>query len=293
MLSVRTNNVAISAVRSLERATDLSATASAKLATGYRINAAMDDAAGLQIATRLRAQASGLAVAMRNMQNTTSILQTADAAVGGVLNVVGRMKDLATQAADGATTTQDKAALQDEFDALFDQYVNLWTTTYAGQRLFTGSSTDYLDGTVVVNEAKFDKPMQVQVGDSASDRVTLDLRSANWAAGGSIGADIWLYHDSVLTDDASQTIEDLASMIDSWSVLRSAIGASANMLEHAQANASSMLAHTQAASGRITDTDYATVTAESTQAQMLAQSSVSMLKQSGSSVQLVLSLIQS
>lgn len=293
MLSVRTNHVAISAVQSLQKASDLAATASVRLATGYRINSAMDDAAGLQIATRLRTQASGLAVAMRNLQNTTSLLQTADAAAGGILDVVGRMKDLATQAADGATTTQDKAALQDEFDALFDQYANLWTTTYAGQRLFTGSATYYPDGTVVVNEAKFDKPMQVQVGDSASDRITLDLRSANWSAGGSIGTNIWLYHDTVLTDDASRTIRDLDSMIDQWSALRSAIGASANMLEHAQADASNMLANTQAASGRIMDTDYATVAAESTQAQMLAQSSISMLKQSGSSVQLVLSLIQS
>jgi hypothetical protein len=78
----------------------------------------MDDAAGLQIATRLKAQTSGMAVAMRNTQNSTSMLQTAEGALDEVGNMLVRMKDLATQAADASSSTDDKTAMQSEYDSL-------------------------------------------------------------------------------------------------------------------------------------------------------------------------------
>ncbi|MCS0592688.1 Lateral flagellin, partial [Massilia norwichensis] len=83
-------------------------TSMTRLSTGYRINSAMDDAAGLQIATRLKAQSSGMAVAMRNTQNSISMMQTAEGALDEVTNILSRMKDLATQAADASSSDDDR-----------------------------------------------------------------------------------------------------------------------------------------------------------------------------------------
>ena len=107
MLSLHTNNAALSAQNSLTRTQSSLSTSMTRLSTGYRINSAMDDAAGLQIATRLKAQTSGMAVAMRNTQNSISMLQTAEGALDEVGNILVRMKDLATQAADGSSSAVD------------------------------------------------------------------------------------------------------------------------------------------------------------------------------------------
>jgi flagellin len=114
----------------------------ARLSTGYRINSAMDDAAGLQIATRLKAQSNGMAVAMRNTQNATSMMQTAEGALSEANNILVRMKDLATQAADASANTGDQKAMQSEYDALGTELTNiLGNTSFGGQKLLNGAST--------------------------------------------------------------------------------------------------------------------------------------------------------
>src|SRR6478672_8631433 len=129
MLSLHTNNAALSAQNSINRTQESLSTSMTRLSTGYRINSAMDDAAGLQIATRLKAQTSGMAVAMRNTQNSTSMLQTASGALEEVSNIMVRMKDLATQAADQSSSGTDKDALQAEFTSLSDELKNIHTNT--------------------------------------------------------------------------------------------------------------------------------------------------------------------
>jgi flagellin len=132
MLSLHTNVAALSAQNSLTRTQTSLSTSMTRLSTGYRINSSMDDAAGLQIATRLKAQGSGMAVAMRNTQNSISMLQTADGALSEVNNILSRMKDLATQAADGASSGADKTAMQSEYDALTDELSNIVSRTSFG-----------------------------------------------------------------------------------------------------------------------------------------------------------------
>ncbi len=113
-----------------------------RLGTGFRINSAMDDAAGLQIATRLKAQTSGMAVAMRNTQNSISLMQTAEGAFNEVTNMLIRMKDLATQAADASATTSDKTAMQAEFDSLTAELSNIvGNTTFGGAKLMNKAAT--------------------------------------------------------------------------------------------------------------------------------------------------------
>ena len=142
MLSLHTNNAALSAQSSLSRTQSSLSTSMTRLSTGYRINSAMDDAAGLQIATRLKAQTSGMAVAMRNTQNSVSMLQTAEGALDEVTNVLVRMKDLATQAADGSSSTADRGAMQSEYDALASELSNIiGNTSFGGSKLMNKKAT--------------------------------------------------------------------------------------------------------------------------------------------------------
>ena len=142
MLSLHTNAAALSAQSSISKTQSSLSTSMTRLSTGYRINSAMDDAAGLQIATRLKAQTSGMAMAMRNTQNATSMIQTADGALGETVNILVRMKDLATQAADGSATGSDKTAMQAEFDTLTNELSNvLGNTSFAGAKLMSIAAT--------------------------------------------------------------------------------------------------------------------------------------------------------
>lgn len=282
MLSMRTNAASLSAQNALSRAVQANAKSGTRLSTCYRVNSATDDAAGLQIATRLAAQTSGMAVAMRNIQNGISLMQVADTVAGSLVDIFSRMHDLAIQAADGSSTQTDKEALQSEFVELFDQAWQVLSTTYNGESLFVNTGA--------VGSDKFMQPLKFQIGDSSSDVMTADLSRALIQTLPS-----FKYGDSdlvdILTAHASDAIADMSSAIDSWAALRSAAGALANTLEHASNNAANMLINTQAATGRIMDTDYAMEVAASSTAQMLMQSSTSMLKQASSATQLTLSLI--
>ena len=162
MLSLHTNNAALSAQNSINRTQGNLSTSMTRLSTGYRINSSMDDAAGLQIATRLKAQTSGMAVAMRNTQNSTSMLQTAEGALDEVSNMLVRMKDLATQAADASSTGADKTAMQSEYDALGTELNNvLNNTTFGGAKLLVG-------GTVA-------SAMKFQIGASSTETMSVDM----------------------------------------------------------------------------------------------------------------------
>jgi len=142
MLSLHTNNAALSAQNAISRNQSSLSTSMTRLSTGYRINSAMDDAAGLQIATRLKAQTSGMAMAMRNTQNGISMMQTAEGALGETSNILVRMKDLATQAADASSTAKDKSAMQSEFDALAKELTNIvGNTTFGGTKLLNVKAT--------------------------------------------------------------------------------------------------------------------------------------------------------
>jgi flagellin len=142
MLSLHTNAASLFAQNSVSKTQNTLSTSMTRLSTGYRINSAMDDAAGLQIATRLKSQASGMAVAMRNTQNATSMMQTAEGALGEAGNILVRMKDLATQAADASANSSDKTAMQLEYDALGTELTNiLGNTSFGGQKLLNGAAT--------------------------------------------------------------------------------------------------------------------------------------------------------
>lgn len=285
MLSLNTNNAALSAQNSLNRTNSELSTSMTRLSTGYRINSAKDDAAGLQIASRLKAQTSGMAVAMRNTQNATSMLQTADGALDEVNNMLVRMKDLATQAADASSTASDKTAMQSEYDALGLELSNvLNNTSFGGTKLLVG-------GTIASS-------MTFQIGAAASEKMTVDLSTDMTAIGTDVGAATANYAAAATGTEltgagaANGTITKLETALKSVSKVRSGLGAASNRLEHVYNNLSNMSTNTKAATGLIMDVDYAQESANMTSKQMLMQASSAMLKQSNSMSGMVMSLLQ-
>ncbi|WBS00805.1 flagellin [Pseudoduganella sp. SL102] len=293
MLSLHTNNAALSAQNSLSRTQSTLSTSMTRLSTGYRINSAMDDAAGLQIATRLKTQTSGMQVAMRNTQNSISMLQTADGALDQTTNILNRMKDLATQAADGSSTAADKTAMQGEYDSLADELTNIFgNTKFGGTELFKttgGKLNAAISFQIGADSAeKLDADFITELGtatDGTSGIASVSARfSADNAVPGGVGTE--------LTATANATISKLATAIDSVSALRSKIGAVSNRLDHVNSNLSNISTNTKAAAGRIMDVDFATESASMTSNQMLLQAGTAMLKQSNSQSSLVMSLLQ-
>ncbi|CAN7601371.1 flagellin [Pseudoduganella sp. LjRoot289] len=143
MLSIHTNSASLSAQVSLARTEGRMTLAMTRLGTGLRVNSAKDDAAGLQIATRLSAERHGMAAALANIQKSMSMLQTAEGALDVGSAILIRMKDLATQAADGSASDEDRVALQAEYTSLTHELSHLSSaTTFGGAKLLLGDSTD-------------------------------------------------------------------------------------------------------------------------------------------------------
>jgi flagellin len=281
----------LSAQNSISNTQSKLSTSMTRLSTGFRINSAMDDAAGLQIATRLKAQTSGMTVAMNNTQNSTSLLQTAEGAFAEVTNMLVRMKDLATQASDASSTANDKTAMQAEYNALGQELYNVMTNTTFGGTKLLGDGAAAASGTLSTS-------MTFQIGASSTEKMSFDVSgnltalnaaltglSKNFSSAASTGA-------TELTATANATIGLLATAIDSVSTVRSALGATANRLDHVNTNLSNIATNTKAATGRIMDTDFATESSNMTSSQMLLQAGTAMLKQSNSMSSMVMSLLQ-
>ena len=136
-LSIHTNYSSLITQTNLSKTNNALGTNQQRLGTGFRINSAADDAAGLQIATRLNAQSRGMDVAIRNTSDAVSLLQTAEGAFSEMTDIVQRMKDLSTQAANDTNSADDRLALSAEFNELGKELANIMTNTkYAGEALF-------------------------------------------------------------------------------------------------------------------------------------------------------------
>ena len=296
MLSLHTNNASLSAQNSISTTQKSLSTSMTRLSTGYRINSAMDDAAGLQIATRLKSQTSGMAVAMRNTQNSISMMQTAEGALSEVNNILVRMKDLATQSADASSSTDDQTAMQGEFDQLSNELGNIMSNTkFGGSALLqagTGSKLGATAGMTFQIGADSSEKMVAKFSTELTD-VHTDIKAAAAQYDGTAGTAAASAGTEIATGTAANTtIGKLSSAIDSVSSLRSKLGAVANRLDHVYNNLSNISSNTQAAAGRIMDVDFATGSSSMTSNQMLMQAGTAMLKQTNSMSSMVMSLLQ-
>ncbi|MDU9407509.1 lateral flagellin LafA [Pseudomonas sp. zfem001] len=296
-LSIHTNYSSLITQTNLSKTNNALGTNQQRLGTGFRINSAADDAAGLQIATRLNAQSRGMDVAIRNTGDSISLLQTAEGALTEMTDIVQRMKDLATQAANATASEKDRDALQAEYDQLGQELGNIVKNTkYAGENLFSDGTTT--DGTA----GKFGAGMDFQIGASAAETLTLDVStplgdlataldglSAQYATPDSTtpGAEIAGADGSA----ANGMIDTLADALDSIGELRAQFGANINRLNHTANNLNNMKDNTDMAKGRIMDADFAKESANMSKNSMLMQSGISMLKQAGQMPGMVMSLL--
>ncbi|MEZ8099943.1 flagellin [Vibrio bivalvicida] len=178
-ITVNTNVSAMTAQRHLTNATDMLNQSLERLSSGYRINSAKDDAAGLQISNRLESQMRGLDVAMRNANDGISIMQTAEGAMNETTNLLQRMRDLSLQSANGSNSHAERVALQEEMAALNDELNRIAeTTSFGGQKLLNGSfsSSSFQIG------ASSGEAVQVSIKNMRSD--SLDMGGFSYLAAG-------------------------------------------------------------------------------------------------------------
>jgi flagellin len=290
-LSLFTNAASMSSTNALNQANSLLSTSMERLGTGKRINSAADDAAGMQIATRLTAQSNGMGVAQRNISDATSMLQTGEGAFDEVTNIMYRMKDLATQGANDTNTAEDRTAINSELSSLNDELNNIMQNTkFGGENMFADST-----GSTSGSKLGSASGVTFQIGASSDETLKVDLSSELGAAYGASGFTNIGATDFAagLTDTASyQTLMDgIDSDMASVGDIRSSMGATINRLGHTSANLANMKDNTDLAAGNITDADFATEASSMSRNQMLAQTSMSMLKQSNSMSGMVMSLL--
>lgn len=243
-LSMHTNYASLVTQNTLNKTSGLLNTAMERLSTGYRINSAADDAAGLQISNRLEMQSRGMSVAMRNSQDGISMLQTAEGAFDEATNILYRMNDLATQSANGTNTTEDQAALDAEFDELGLELQNIMTNTkYAGDALITDAGIKT-------------GGMTLQIGASAAETLSLatTVDAKVGAAFTALNATVpGLGISDAATSQAAMTA--LETAIDTVGAARAGLGATINRLDHTITNLGNMVENTTAAKGRIVDAE--------------------------------------
>ncbi|HEY5759779.1 MAG TPA: flagellin [Steroidobacter sp.] len=298
MLSLHTNAAALSSQNSVGNTQKSLTTSLTRLGTGFRVNSAMDDAAGLQIATRLDAQSRGMAVAQRNTQNGISMMQTAEGAFSELTNVLLRMKDLATEAYNASSTTDDVVALQAEYDALGSEVANIIkSTAFGGQNLFSADGTAVPAAGAAAGLLGTAGGITFQIGASANETMVVDTETALQdlaTALDAVSANYALATPATGTEltGANTIITDINDAIDAVGTVRAQLGAASNRLDHVYNNLGNMIQNTTASKGRIMDVDYASETSNSTSKQLLLQAGTSALKQSSSLSQLVMSLMQ-
>jgi flagellin len=231
-----------------------------KLSSGYRINRAGDDAAGLAISEGLRSQVGGLKVGARNAQDGVSVAQTAEGALTEVHSMLQRMNDLSVQYANGTQNTDSQTALSAEFDALHSEIVRIKDNTkFNGVDLFAGAAQTF------------------QVGYDSAD--TIDISATALADFDVSGA--------VITDSATVQTE-----ITAISTQRAELGAVQNRFEHTINNVNVAIENLSASESRIRDTDMAAEMVNFTRSQILSQAGTAMLAQANQAPQGVLSLLR-
>lgn len=287
-LSIHTNYASLVTQNQLNSTNKMLGTAMQRLGTGLRINSAADDAAGLQMATRLQAQSNGQKVGMRNAQDAMSMMQTAEGAMDEMTNIVQRMKDLATQGANGTVTSADRAAMGSEMKELANELKNITdNTTFGGASLLKDGAGKFESGAV-----KF------QIGGTAAESLDVDVsanvKTVNTAVKTAIDTDLKDFDDAtkVTQTGMQDQIAKMDTLLSNIGNVRSSFGANINRLEHTVTNLANMKENTDMANGRIMDADFAAETTSMTKNQMLMQAGMSVLSNSNQMTGMVTSLLR-
>lgn len=280
---IQHNLTAMNSNRMLGITSKQQAKQSEQLASGYRINRAADDAAGLTISEKMRSQIRGLNRASMNAQDGVSLIQVAEGALNEAHSILQRMNQLATQAANDTNTTADRVAIQKEIDALTSELDRIASTTqYNTMNLLSGGF----------------KNKKLQIGALAGQTININIKAMSAAGLGLkvIGQNGIAANNAnnLVTSNATATkamtaFQDALSIV---SGVRSDLGAIQNRLEHTIANLDNISENTQAAESRLRDTDMAAAMVDYSKNNILAQAGQSMLAQANASKQGILTLLQ-
>ena len=295
---VQHNLTAMNSNRMLGITTGQQAKSTEKLSSGYKINRAADDAAGLAISEKMRRQIRGLTQASANAQDGISCVQTAEGALTEVHDMLQRMNELAVKAANGTQTSTDRAYINQEVQALVSEIDRVASTTTFNEKML-------LDGTF--------SGVGLQVGAEAKQQITLNISAMNAYGLGltsiSVGAAATSDIDSQMKKDgvtaatssitvggtdganAQKAITMIKAALKQVSKQRADLGAVQNRLEHTIKNLDNVIENTTSAESQIRDTDMASEMVRFSNNNILAQAGQSMLAQANQSNQGVLSLL--
>ena len=268
---VQHNLSAMNTNRQMGVVTDALQKSTEKLSSGYKINRAADDAAGLSISEKMRAQIRGLDKASDNAQDGISLIQVAEGALNETHSILQRMNELATQAANDTNTSTDRTAIKAEIDQLTSEINRIQSTTqFNTQNLLDGKFTS----------------KNLQIGSLKGQTIKISISNMNAATLGVSGLTV------EKNSAAGVSMSKIQAAIDKVSTQRSNLGALQNRLEHTINNLDTTSENTSAAESRIRDTDMADEMVRYSKNNILSQAGNSMLAQANQQTQGVLSLLQ-
>jgi flagellin len=272
-LNIQTNVAAMEAGRAVGRNQKALMGSFNKLSSGFRVNSAADDAAGLAISESMKSQIRSYTVAERNAGDGISMAQTAEGALGEVHEVLGRMRELAMQASNGSLGSEDRGYINKEFTKLGAEVDRIQQSTkFNNKELISANTTDAVTFQVGLNDETFDK---------------ISVSFNNLDVSDAIAAKV----DGDNTDNALASLATIDTAIASVSDKRAEFGASINKMEVATNNIQTMRLNISAANSRIRDVDVASESAQMAKNQVLSQASVSVLAQANQLPQLAFGLI--
>jgi flagellin len=283
-LTVNTNVTSLSVQKNLNRSSDALSTSMTRLSSGLKINSAKDDAAGLQIATRMTSQIRGQTMAIKNANDGISIAQTAEGAMQEQTNILQRMRELALQSVNDSNSKLDRDALDKEFKAMISEIGRIADSTQLnGKNLLDGSA-----GTMV---------FQVGSNTGTQNQISIDMsKGLSSATSGALSDLATQTISGAVSSDAQATFSAAMSAIDTAldtiNSVRADLGASQNRLSSTISNLQNINENAEAARGRVQDTDFAAETAQLTKQQTLQQASTAVLSQANHLPAAVVKLLQ-
>ena len=290
-LIVNTNIASLAAQRNLSNSTNALGATFQRLSSGLRVNSASDDAAGLSISDRMEATVRGLNQAVRNSNDTISMVQIAEGALSETTSALQRMRELAVQAVNDTYNYQDRQDLQKELNQLVSEINRIADTTqFNNQLLIQGS---YSGGRIFQVGANINQTIIVSITTMRASALGVDTEAAganvgvmaSFGQGGSVAGN----NNQSAANSAIQLIDNA---IDSVTTMRADLGAYQNRFEAVIANISNMSLNTSVAKSRILDADMAAETAALTQNNILQQAGTAILAQANQQPSIVLQLLR-
>lgn len=274
-LTIQTNVPSLETQKNLGKTQMALARSFTRLSSGFRVNTAADDAAGLAISESMKSQIRSYSVAERNANDAVSMTQTAEAALGEMHSVLGRMRELAMQGSNGPFTAADRGYLDTEFQDLQDELTRIQASSkFNGKQLLAQTASNIT--------------FQIGLDNTASDQLAVTF--------GGLGLTTLLANSTSIagatTGNALVALGRIDGALSTISTQRARYGAAMNRLEITVSSIQTMRVNLSAANSRIRDVDVAEETAHLTKNQVLAQSGVAVLAQANQLPQLSLSLLQ-